>query len=156
MRKIALFGFVFSTLLLASVGQTQKAQSPKCLDAQDQGSAEYARRLRALNAVRLINTALMIHKHQFGRFAGWDELTTSAALKQAGEMGASFAEAYNVMSLAPNTDLLPGFTLHLVTDGTTYSLLLRDKTDPCGFSQFSNEVGIIYNGYPIDRTLLAR
>ncbi|HXT68500.1 MAG TPA: hypothetical protein VN700_02015 [Vicinamibacterales bacterium] len=32
----------------------------------------------------------------------------------------------------------------------TYALLLRDATDPCGFTISTNQVGVIFQGYPID------
>jgi hypothetical protein len=43
-----------------------------------------------------------------------------------------------------------GFEPQFSTDGKGYSLILRDTTDPCHFVFSTNEVGIIYQGYPID------
>ncbi len=48
------------------------------------------------------------------------------------------------------TDFLPGFELHLTTDVSRYSISLKDKTDRCGFTLYTNDAGTIYTGYPID------
>jgi hypothetical protein len=34
----------------------------------------------------------------------------------------------------------------LVTDGATYAFSVKDTTDPCGFTLFSDDTGIIYVG----------
>ena len=44
-----------------------------------------------------------------------------------------------------------GFEVQFTTDGSTsYSLLLRDKSDACGFTFSTNQFGVIFQGYPID------
>jgi hypothetical protein len=53
------------------------------------------------------------------------------------------------MSLQPGTDLVPGFSLRLLTDGQRYVLTLKDRTDPCFFAYASDENGIIYEARPI-------
>ena len=44
----------------------------------------------------------------------------------------------------------PGFEPQFTTNGESYALILRDKTDPCGFIFATNQKGIIFQGYPID------
>ncbi len=46
-----------------------------------------------------------------------------------------------------------GFELSFTTDGKTYSLILRDTMDPCHLVFATDDVGIIYQGYPIDFTV---
>ena len=43
-----------------------------------------------------------------------------------------------------------GFEQQFTTDGKTYSLILKDTTDPCLFVFSTNQIGIIFQGYPID------
>ena len=42
-----------------------------------------------------------------------------------------------------------GFLTQLTVEGSTYALLLKDTTDPCGFSLFSDQDGVIYVGSPL-------
>jgi len=76
------------------------------------------------------------------KFGTFDELLASTALN------VSIARNQEV-TFQPNTDVVPGFELRVTTDGTKYNISVLDKTDPCKYSVFSSDVGIIYQGYPI-------
>jgi hypothetical protein len=47
-----------------------------------------------------------------------------------------------------------GFEPQFTTDGKSYSLLLKDTTDPCHFVYSTNQNGVIFRGYPIDLDVL--
>ena len=53
------------------------------------------------------------------------------------------------LKFAPGEDVLPGWGLELdlTTDG--YWVIVKDKTDLCGFAFISNELGLIYTAEPI-------
>jgi len=42
-----------------------------------------------------------------------------------------------------------GFRARLTTDGTTYSLSVKDTVDACHFALFSDEQGLIYTAQPL-------
>jgi hypothetical protein len=42
-----------------------------------------------------------------------------------------------------------GFLTQLTVEGSTYALFLRDTTDPCGYTLFSDQEGLIYVGSPL-------
>jgi len=39
-----------------------------------------------------------------------------------------------------------GWEARLVTDGTSYAFSLKDSSDSCGFTLFSDDTGVIYLG----------
>jgi hypothetical protein len=42
-----------------------------------------------------------------------------------------------------------GFRAQLITDGTTYSLSVKDTVDACHFALFSDQQGMIYTARPL-------
>ena len=42
-----------------------------------------------------------------------------------------------------------GFRAQLTTDGTTYSLSVKDTVDACHFALFSDQLGLIYTAMPL-------
>jgi hypothetical protein len=124
-------------LLISGVAQAQQ-----CLHTDNDNADQRQRRSDAVAAMRALNTAQVMNFVAVKKFVSFAELATSAAW-------AKMNSARKFSSVA-GTDLLPGFELHLSTDGTKYSISLKDKTDPCLFMVYTNDVGIIYTGYPID------
>ena len=63
------------------------------------------------------------------------------------------AQQLGYRALAELPDLAPppaGFEVNLITDRATgYAFSLKDRLDPCGFSIFSDEAGLICAGTPI-------
>lgn len=47
---------------------------------------------------------------------------------------------------ALNIPVASGWQAHLATDGNTYAFSVKDTTDPCGFTLFSDDTGVIYVG----------
>jgi hypothetical protein len=119
------------------------AQAQQCLHDSSETPQQKQRRMDAVNAVRRVNTAEFQNMPDAKKFVPFGELITSAAWKRL--------NAQNALRLSDGAiGLLPGFELRLTTDGTTYSLSLTDKSDPCKFTLYSDDAGIIYTGYPID------
>ena len=117
------------------------AQAQQCLHEGDSPD-QRQRRSEAVAALRTLNTVQVTNYSTAKSFLNFAELVASAAWANMNRSGR--------LSTAPGTDLLPGFELHLTTDGIKYSISLKDKTDPCGFTLYTSDVGIIYTGYPID------
>jgi TonB family protein len=97
----------------------------QCLHGPNEEAAQKARRWAALAVVRDINT-------------------TEAKLRVTGEKKYLPFADLNVSMPTPT-----GFEPQFTTNGESYALILRDKTDPCGFSFATNELAIIFQGYPI-------
>lgn len=116
-----------AALLLLSVPAFAQQQ---CLHGPNEDAGQKARRLAGLTLVRAINTA-------------------------EANQGAVKAKKY--LPLAELTVALKkaqGFEAQFTTDGKTYSLILKDAADPCHFAFSTNQVGIIFQGYPLDLDVL--
>jgi hypothetical protein len=87
-----------------------------------------------------------MHRHEEGSFATLPVLSESEVWR-----GVRGSEA---LSTLPDSDLLPGFSLHLATDGDKFAMSLTDTTDPCRFTVSTNDAGIIYTGYPINYSVV--
>ena len=70
-------------------------------------------------------------------------------MQRIGDSSNRSGDAFRQMSLQPDTDLIPGFSLQLLTDGRSYLLSLKDETDPCYFAYTSDEGGLIRKGEAI-------
>jgi hypothetical protein len=105
-------------------------------------------RQTGVNVVRLINTAEMNYKRAHGNYATWDELFRSGAISEREKPGTLFQG----LKLSAGPEVTPDWVLNLVTaaGGKGYELSLRDSPDACGFSFFSDQRGIIYQGGVID------
>jgi hypothetical protein len=140
--------------------------------AQDQKSPSQEERAKAVSFVRLINTAEnwynrgvntktgAIEAH--GRYASWDELNNSGALKTVQDQFRSQASGARVslrssvqraavkdLQVSAGPEVMPGYRLDLLlsVDRQSYSLALHDTRDGDGlFSLFSDQRGIIYSG----------
>ena len=132
--ETAIAAMLISTAPAAA--QPTQANS-SCLHTPGQESPQQRdRSVAALAAARAINTA----QSQF-------------AAKNGGKYGQREglvpyldAARYNLIEGA---EIAPGFTLTLDATGTGYWFLIKDKTDPCGFSYISNQDGVIFVAQPI-------
>lgn len=140
MIRISLAAACLAGALLASIVLGQNPPS----------AATHRRRAQAVNAARLINTAEITYRSRNGRYAGWRELRPLARQIQfAGPVRPSHAEL--VLQDAP--EVIPGWRLELTTsaDGAHYQFALQDTEDKaCGFSFFSDDHGVIYQGKAIN------
>lgn len=98
-------------------------------------------RATAVNVVREINTAEVEHSAWHGTYASWNELH-SARDEQ---------KRWQRLQLSAGPEIVPGWTLSLVAsaDGKSFELSLRNLADKCGFSFFSDQRGVIYEGSAI-------
>ena len=119
------------------------AQAQQCLHDKNETQQQKQRRFDAVNAVRRINTAEVQNMPEAKKFVPFTELINSATWKKLNSQGPQKLSDSAI-------GIVPGFELHLSADGTSYSLSLTDQSDPCMFTVYSNDVGIVFTGYPID------
>ena len=133
--------------------QTQKQQSPPPGFQSRLSLVETPSESRqtGLTIVRLINTAEMNYKSAHGSFATWDELFRSGAISEREKPGTVFQG----LKLSVGPEVAPDWILNLVTaaNGQSYELSLHNSPDGCGFSFFSDQRGVIYQGGAIDCSL---
>lgn len=151
LKIIGLFAGVFllavSIQVLRATGQAGAVTTP-AVTSRDQ-------RILAVGIVRLINTAEVDCRLKDGKvdenekFLPWDELLNAPCFKQA-QSRVRFTH-FNISSLSPGPEIVPGLELRLVVspDGKHYSLWLGQKGDICGFAFYSDERGMIYEGKAI-------
>jgi len=101
-------------------------QPPVCLHAAGETPADAARRQDAIRVMRAITTAQTQAFAANGAYRNFRELTASG--------------------LPPRP---AGFQTQLTVEGSTYALLLRDTVDPCRYTLFSDQDGLIYLGSPL-------
>lgn len=122
---------MFAAAVLATVAMTFASREPMtaqsdCLHGPGENPAQRARRGVALRLLRAINTAEVN-----GPFRSGGQFQPLATLQ------------VDMASAA-------GFEPQLTTDGKSYAVIFRDTLDPCGFMFSTNQVGVIFQGYPID------
>jgi hypothetical protein len=126
------------------------------LRAKDEKSPSQEERAKAVNVVRLINTAEMGYSmgtkkdatDAHGHYASWDELYSSGVLKAVQEKWPMFKD----LQVSASPELMPGFHLDLLVSagGKSYSIALHDTKDGDGlFTVFSDQNGIIFLGSPL-------
>jgi hypothetical protein len=147
--------FYFSLAVLFSV-ITISAALPAQDQLQDQQPPSHQERAKAINIVRLINTAEVTYYmgsrkgtvSNHARYATWDDLFTSGAVPSAQDLSGMFKD----LQLSAGQEIIPGYHLDLLVspDGQSYSIALHDKKDGDGlYSVFSDPTGIIYQGAPL-------
>jgi hypothetical protein len=101
-----------------------------------ESSKERDRSVAALGAARAINTAQASYSAKNNKKYGRREDLVP------------FLDAarYNLLEGA---EIAPGFSLTLDGSAKGYWFLIKDKTDPCGFSYISNQDGMIFVAQPI-------
>jgi hypothetical protein len=148
MHKLRIYIAVAVLLLLVGI-------SAKLL-AQDQKSPNHEERARAVNVVRLINTAEQWYNggtkkdatDGHGRYASWDELFKSGILKTVQDQWAMVKD----LQVSASPEVMQGYHLDLLVsaDGKSYSVALHDTRDGDGlFSVFSDQNGMIFLGSPL-------
>jgi hypothetical protein len=101
---------------------------------------------RAVDAIRIVNTAELQYLNTAGHYGSLEDLRKSGALSEAHSM---FRESPDIS--IPSD--LPGFSIRLTTspDGKRYQVSVIQEAKPettlIGF--FSDERGMIYEGHPI-------
>jgi hypothetical protein len=120
---MAIVGSLVSGWTLAGLNAQPQ---PQCLHAAGETPADAVRRQDAVRVMRTINTA------QAQAFA-------------ANRIYHNLRELTNV-GLPPRPS---GFITQLTVEGSTYVLLLKDTADPCRYTLFSDQEGLIYVGSPL-------
>ena len=99
---------------------------PVCLHGPGETPADAARRQNAVGVMRAINTAQAQTFAMNRAYLNFRELTDAG--------------------LPPRP---AGFSTQLTVEGSTYALLLKNTSDPCGYTLFSDQEGLIYVGSPL-------
>jgi hypothetical protein len=127
------------------------------LRAKDEKSPNQEERTRAVNLVRLINTAELWYNRgttkeasdAHGHYASWDDLYKSGILKKIQDQWPMDKD----LQISADPEVMPGYQLNLLVsaDGESYSVALHDKREGEGlFSVFSDQNGLIFLGSPLD------
>jgi hypothetical protein len=136
--------FLMVALVILSVAaRPQKPQS------RSSNSATPTSREKAIEVVRVINTAEYDYRTDHGRFGSWNEVYASGAVTNLEQNWPKM----NDLSIASGSEVIPGFRLTLLVaeDGAAYSLSLHEmQGHGCGLSVFSDQSGLIYQGTIID------
>ena len=134
---------VTMTIVLAAA-LVPKAQAQGCLHGADQTPEQKTRRSQAIFAARSVNN---MQANQPGarasRFLRHEELAQSPfAQKQT-------SAQFKALNLTPGEEILPGWVLTLDVTENGYWFMIKDTTDPCGFTLISSTAGLIYTAEPL-------
>jgi hypothetical protein len=121
---LAVFG-VFVSGWIAG-GHSAMQQRPTCLHGVGEAPTDAARRVDAIRAVRAVNTAQAQAFGQGRRYLSYKELTDRGLPRRP-----------------------DGFSTQVTVEGPTYAVVLSDTSDPCGWTIFAVQEGVIYTGTPI-------
>jgi hypothetical protein len=104
---------------------------------------------KVVDLVRIINTAEYEYRGDHGSFAVWPDLYTSGAVEKVQKQ----VEQWTALPITMGSQVIPGYfmTLLVSRDAGSYSVSLHEAgSNDCGFSVFSDESGLIYEGNVID------
>ena len=118
-------GLIISCAVVVSAAE---APGQQCLHAVGETTVERSRRETAVDFVAGVNAAQKRWHREMGEYGSLHELRQSSASPL-------------------------GFVPRLVVDQFGYALRVTDTLDPCSFSLFSDELGIVFEAHP---TLLER
>lgn len=131
-------GYVLVTLTLALAAPAYAQKT--CLHDANETPEQAQRRTQALGAARMVNT---MQANQPGAptrvYFTHDQLETAPYLAAARTRG-----TLQPMNFTPGAEILPGWKLTLDTTREGYWFMIKDTTDPCGFTWISNQDGLIY------------
>jgi len=122
----AIVVFVGTVATARSINAVYAQSQLACLHGASETPANAARRQDAIRVMRAINTAQA----------------------QAFAMNQAYLNFRNLTDLG-----LPGrpagFSTQLTVEGSTYALVVKDTADPCRYTLFSDQDGLIYVGSPL-------
>lgn len=122
----AIVVFVGTVATARSMNAVYAQSQLACLHGASETPANAARRQDAIRVMRAINTS------QAQAFAVNQVYRTFRELTEVG--------------VPPRP---AGFLLQLTVEGSAYALLVRDTVDPCRYTLFSDQDGLIYVGSPL-------
>lgn len=136
-------------LIMLACGGGAFAQARQgCLHGTMESRLEEQRRIEALTAMRMINTALARTPPSVRPYPTWEELTNSPIVGTLRGTGGPMGDLARKMQWG-STEPLPGWQIHYLAGRDAYAFSLRDVRDPCGFGYASDESGVIVQTYPI-------
>jgi hypothetical protein len=152
-------GLIASAVLSLAVSALALGVGGRPASAAKTVANSRAQALRAVNIIRVINTAeVSACRSRDGGgdsagFRSWTHLVNAPCFKraQADFRGKRFAQD-GKLSFSAAPEITPGLVLRLVVspDGKHYNLWLGQKPDVrCGFAFYSDERGVIYEGKAI-------
>jgi len=106
-------------------------------------------REKAIEVVRVINTAEYDYRTDHNRFGTWDEVYASGVVTSLEQTWPRMKD----LAISSGPEVIPGFRLTLLVaeEGAAYSLSLHEmQSHGCGLSVFSDQSGLIYQGTVID------
>lgn len=121
------------TLLLSGAGTVLAQPAPACLHGPSETQADQARRVQALDLAHTLNRA----ENRAKGFGSQRDSREYLPLDQLLAMP---------LVNAPATP--EGFQVQLQTDGSSYTLALKDMNDPCRYAIFSDQSGYVYEATP--------
>jgi len=124
--------------------------SVACGHGQAESAMERERREEALSALRLTARAvdMAMGPGRTASYPRWDDVALAGA-RLARMDGGSMGRLARQMAWT-SAELLPGWSRHYVADQGGYSLELRDRRDPCGWSFVTDERGPVLQGSLLD------
>ena len=131
-------------VVLLSLFLPRIAVAQQCLHGADESADQKARRRDAVGATRQVNN-VQANRPDARRAVYLDQAEIASwYMEQAKKSGA--ATPYN---FEPEAEVLPGWQLTLNKTENGYWFMIKDKTDPCGFTLISNQAGLIYFAEPM-------
>jgi hypothetical protein len=112
-------------------------------------AAEALGHAQVVDVVRTINTAEYEYRRDHGSFAVWPDLYTSGTVEKVQKE----VDQWAALPIAAGSQVIPGYMMNLLVsrDAGSYSVSLHEAgSNDCGFSVFSDESGLIYEGTVID------
>ena len=141
MQPVGLFLLAVAVILLVAA----RAQNPQVQTR----NKPLTPREKAVEVVRVINTAEYEYRNDHNRFGSWDEVYASGIVNNLQQTWPKMRD----LSVASGTEVIPGFRLTLLVaqDANAYSLSLHEmQSRGCGLSVFSDQSGLIYEGTIVD------
>ena len=129
MKRTTIAGVVASIGILVTawtMSVVHAQEQPVCLHGVSETAADAVRRQDAIRVMRAINTVQAQAFALNRAYRTFRDLTTSGLPSRPA-----------------------GFLTQLTVEGSTYALLLKDTVDPCRYTLFSDQDGLIYLGSPI-------
>jgi hypothetical protein len=132
-------------VLVVGIGVVVRAQNARV----GAPAAEALAHAQVVDAVRTINTAEYEYRRDHGSFAVWPDLYTSGTVEKVQKE----VDQWAALPIAAGSQVIPGYMMNLLVsrDANSYSVSLHEAgSNDCGFSVFSDESGLIYEGTVVD------
>ena len=133
-------GLAILAVMTVGASASPPSRQQSCLHDANETPDQAVRRKEALGAARTVNNIEANQPGSASRQYFAHEQLASAPFVQKNAANAQIA----VMNFAPGAEILPGWKLTLDVTRDGYWFMIKDVSDPCGFTWISNQVGLIY------------